>query len=394
MSTLNLVPASYADYRREAERRLPTQLFHYVDGGAYAEHTLGRNVEDFEKLQLKQRVMHDVSRVDPSDSIFGYEMTIPAALAPIGLGGMMARRGEVQAKRAADAFGIPFTLSTVSICSLEEVAAVSDKPFWFQLYMLKDRGAVTHILDRAKASGVRTLIFTVDLPVLGARYRDVRNGMGGGTTVWGRLRSGTLDYLAHPRWAVDVGLKGKPHTFGNLDDLVTKASTLADFKAWIDGQLDATVTWKDIEWVRAAWDGDLIIKGILSTEDAIAAFDAGADGIVVSNHGGRQLDSVSSTIAILPRVLDAVGGRGTVMIDSGIRTGQDILKAKALGADMTLIGRPWVYANAARGEQGIRNLLSAMKGEMQVSMALTGVNTIQEVDQRILVAQETCPQVI
>ena len=234
MSTLNLVPASYADYRREAERRLPTQLFHYVDGGAYAEHTLGRNVEDFEKLQLKQRVMHDVSRVDPSDSIFGYEITIPAALAPIGLGGMMARRGEVQAKRAADAFGIPFTLSTVSICSLEEVAAVSDKPFWFQLYMLKYRGAVTHILDRAKASGVRTLIFTVDLPVLGARYRDVRNGMGGGTTVWGRLRSGTLDYLAHPRWAVDVGLKGKTHTFGNLDDLVTKASTLADFKAWID----------------------------------------------------------------------------------------------------------------------------------------------------------------
>jgi len=387
MSTLNLVPASYADYRREAERRLPTQLFHYVDGGAYAEHTLGRNVEDFEKLQLKQRVMHDVSRVDPSDSIFGYEMTIPAALAPIGLGGMMARRGEVQAKRAADAFGIPFTLSTVSICSLEEVAAVSDKPFWFQLYMLKDRGAVTHVLDRAKASGVRTLIFTVDLPVLGARYRDVRNGMGGGTTVWGRLRSGTLDYLAHPRWAVDVGLKGKPHTFGNLDDLVTKASTLADFKAWIDGQLDATVTWKDIEWVRAAWDGDLIIKGILSTEDAIAAFDAGADGIVVSNHGGRQLDSVSSTIAILPRVLDAVGGRGTVIIDSGIRTGQDILKAKALGADMTLIGRPWVYANAARGEQGIRNLLSAIKEEMQVSMALTGVNTIQEVDQRILDAQ-------
>ena len=387
MSTLNLVPASYADYRREAERRLPTQLFHYVDGGAYAEHTLGRNVEDFEKLQLKQRVMHDVSRVDPSDSIFGYEMTIPAALAPIGLGGMMASRGEVQAKRAADAFGIPFTLSTVSICSLEEVAAVSDKPFWFQLYMLKDRGAVTHILDRAKASGVRTLIFTVDLAVLGARYRDVRNGMGGGTTAWGRLRSGTLDYLAHPRWAVDVGLKGKPHTFGNLDDFVTKATTLADFKAWIDGQLDATVTWKDIEWLRAAWDGELIIKGILSTEDAIAAFDAGADGIVVSNHGGRQLDSVSSTIAILPRVLDAVGGRGTVIIDSGIRTGQDILKAKALGADMTLIGRPWVYANAARGEQGIRNLLSAMKEEMQVSMALTGVNTIQEVDQRILDAQ-------
>jgi L-lactate dehydrogenase (cytochrome) len=381
---MNLVPASVADYRREAERKLPRTLFDYVDGGAYAEYTLRKNVEDFEKLRLKQRVLFDVSQVTTAHSLFGYDMTIPAALAPIGMAGMMARRGEIQAKRAADAFGIPFCLSTVAICSIEEIAAVSDVPFWFQLYMLKDRGAVTAILDRAKAAGVRTLVFTVDLAVVGARYRDVRNGMGGGTTAWGKLRSGLLSYLAHPGWALDVGVKGKPHTFGNLEGFVSKATTPADFKAWIDSQLDASVTWKDIEWLRSIWDGDLIIKGLLSTEDAIAAVDVGADGIVISNHGGRQLDSVSSTIALLPRVVDAVAGRTKVIIDSGIRSGQDIVKAKALGADLTLIGRPWVYANAARGAAGVGAMLRTFQGEMKVSMALTGVNSIEEIDTRIL----------
>lgn len=384
MGTLNLVPASVADYRREAERKLPRTLFDYIDGGAYAEYTLRKNVEDFEKLQLKQRVLFDVSKVSPADSIFGYDAAIPAALAPIGMAGMMARRGEVQAKRAADTFGIPFTLSTVAICSLEEIAAVSSKPFWFQLYMLRDRGAVEGILQRAKAVGVRTLVFTVDLAVVGARYRDVRNGMGGGTTAWGKLRSGLLSYLANPSWLVDVGINGKPHTFGNLTEYVSKATTPADFKEWIDGQLDASVTWKDIEWLRSIWDGDLIIKGILSPEDAVAAADVGANGVVVSNHGGRQLDSVSSTIEMLPRVVDAVAGRTKVIIDSGIRSGQDILKAKALGADFTLIGRPWVYANAARGEAGVLSMLRTFKGEMKVSMALTGVNTIDQVDTRIL----------
>ena len=384
MGTMNLVPASTADYRREAERKLPRTLFDYVDGGAYAEYSLRKNVADFEALQLKQRVLFDVSSVSPADNIFGYDTAIPAALAPIGMAGMFARRGEVQAKRAADTFGIPFILSTVAICSLEEIAAVSDKPFWFQLYMLKDRGAVEGILARAKAVGVRTLVFTVDLAVVGARYRDVRNGMGGGTSTWGKLRSGLLSYMSHPSWAMDVGIKGKPHTFGNLTEYVSKATTPADFKAWIDGQLDASVTWKDIEWLRSIWDGDLIIKGILSPEDALEAAKVGADGVVVSNHGGRQLDSVSSTIAMLPRVVDAVAGSTKVIVDSGIRSGQDILKAKALGADLTLIGRPWVYANAARGEQGVLSLLRTFKGEMKVSMALTGVNTISEVDTRIL----------
>lgn len=384
MPTLDLVPASVADYRREAERRLPRTLFDYVDGGAYAEFTLRKNVEDFEQLKLKQRVMFDVSDVDPGCDLFGHSLSMPAALAPIGMGGMMAQRAEVQAKRAADAMGIPFTLSTVAICSLEEVAQVSDKPFWFQLYMLKDRGAVTGILERAKAVGVKTLVFTVDLAVVGARYRDVRNGMGGGTSAWGKLRSGLLSYLSHPEWLMKVGLGGKPHTFGNLTEYVSSATQPADFKAWIDSQLDATVTWKDIEWLRSIWDGNLIIKGVLSPEDARAAVQAGADGIVVSNHGGRQLDSVSSSIAMLPRVVDEIAGDAKVLVDSGIRSGQDIVKARALGADGTLIGRPWVYAVAARGETGVRNMLATFKGEMKVSMALTGTTRIDQLDTRIL----------
>lgn len=382
--TMNLVPASYMDYRREAERKLPRQLFDYVDGGAYSELTLRRNVDDFEKLALRQRVMRDVSEVNTACTVMGNDLSMPAALAPIGMAGMMARRGELQAKRAADAFGIPFTLSTVGICSLEEVAEVSDTPFWFQLYMLKDRGAVVALLERAKAVGVNTLMFTVDLAVVGARYRDVRNGMGGGTSPYGKLRAGLIDYLLHPRWAYSVGLRGQPHAFGNLSDFVAKATTPADFKAWIDSQIDASVTWRDIEWLRSIWHGELIIKGVLTGEDAKAAFDTGADGIVISNHGGRQLDGVASTITILPRIMDAIGGRGTVIIDSGIRSGQDILKARALGADMVLIGRPWVYANAARGEGGVRALLTTMQGEMRVSMALTGVNNLSEADHQIL----------
>jgi len=384
MGTLNLVPACYQDYRREAERKLPRQLFDYVDGGAYSEVTMQRNVDDFERLALKQRVMRDVSHVDPACNVLGDELTIPAALAPIGMAGMMARRGELQAKRAADAFGIPFTLSTVSICSLEEVASVSKKPFWFQLYMLKDRGAVVALLERATAVGVTTLVFTVDLAVVGARYRDVRNGMGGGTSPFGRLRAGIIDYLLHPRWAYDVGIKGQPHAFGNLREFVSEATTPADFKAWIDSQIDASVTWRDIEWLRSIWPGKLIIKGVLTAEDASAAFDTGADGIVISNHGGRQLDGVPSTVTALPRVMDTISGRGAIIIDSGIRCGQDILKARALGADMVLIGRPWVYANAARGERGVKALLTNMRAEMQVSMALTGVNDLSKVDRQIL----------
>lgn len=386
MPTLRLAPASTEDYRRLAERRLPRFLFDYVDGGAYGERTLAANAADLERLELKQRVLRDVSAIKTDLSLFGRDWSMPVALAPVGMAGMMARRGETLAKAAADTAGIPFCLSTVGICSLEEVARVSDIPFWFQLYMLRDRGAVRELLQRARDAGVQTLVFTVDLAVVGARYRDVRNGMGGGVGPLGRLRGGLVSYMLHPRWALDVGLGGKPHTFGSLTEYVPKASTPADFKAWIDSQLDASVTWKDIEWLRGIWDGGLLIKGILSPEDAREAASAGADGVVVSNHGGRQLDGVSSSIAMLERVVDAVGGDLRILMDGGVRSGQDVLKARALGADAVLIGRPWVYAVAARGRAGVEALLRTFHSELEVSMALTGTTRLSEISRDILSA--------
>lgn len=384
MAQLNLALASVEDYRREAERRLPRALFDYLDGGAYGELTLARNAADFAQLPLRQRVLRDVSNITTRSTLFGQNIALPAALAPIGMAGLMARRAEVQAKRACDGFGIPFTLSTVSICSLEEVAAVSSFPFWFQLYMLRDRGAVTDMLQRAKAAGVKTLIFTVDLSVVGARYRDVRNGLSGNPGAWGKLRAGLLSYLAHPRWLVDTGIRGRPHRFGNLTPYVPNATTPANFKGWLDSQIDPTVTWKDIEWLRQQWPGDLIIKGVLDPEDALAAINCGADGIVVSNHGGRQLDAVASTARLLPAVVDAIAGRATCLVDSGIRSGQDVLKARALGADGVLIGRPWVYAVAAKGQLGVTQMLETFHSELSVSMALTGSTSLTGVDREIL----------
>ncbi|MEZ5895721.1 MAG: L-lactate dehydrogenase [Parvularculaceae bacterium] len=384
MPTLNLAPASTEDFRRLAERRLPRFLFDYVDGGAYQEVTLRENVEDFQRVRLKQRVLIDASAIDMTVTVLGEELSMPLALSPIGLGGMTARRGETQAKRAADALGVPFCLSTVGICSLEEVAAVSQKPFWFQLYMLRDRGPVKELLQRAKNAGVSTLVFTVDLAVVGARYRDVRNGMTGAGGAWGRLRSGAISYLLHPGWTFDVGVNGKPHVFGNLADYVPDATNPNGFREWIESQIDPSVTWKDIEWLRSIWDGKLVIKGVLSREDAVAAADCGADAVVVSNHGGRQLDGVASSVSVLPRIVDAVGARSEIFIDGGVRSGQDVLKARALGAAAAMIGRPWVYALAAKGESGVRQLLSTLKGEMKVSMTLTGSPTMNEVTAAIL----------
>jgi L-lactate dehydrogenase (cytochrome) len=384
MGTLNLAPASTADYRREAERRLPRFLFDYLDGGAYQERTLRENVTAFEQLRLKQQVMRDVSQIDTRTELLSHPAAFPAALAPIGLGGMMARRAEVQAKRAADDIGIPFTLSTVAICSIEEIAAVSDRPFWFQLYMLKDRGPVRELLQRARDAGVETLVFTVDLAVLGARYRDVRNGMSGANGLWQRLRGQIISALLHPRWLWDVGLNGKPQTFGSLTEYVPDASKPDDFQAWITQQLDASVTWKDIEWLRSIWPGKLVIKGILSPEDARSAVKAGADALVVSNHGGRQLDGVAPTIEMLPRVVEAIAGHAEIWVDSGIRSGQDIAKALALGASGTLIGRPWVYAVASRGEDGVRKLLNTFHSELRVAMALTGCTDVKALTREIL----------
>jgi len=383
MPTMKLAPASTNDYRRLAEKRLPRNLFDYIDGGAYNETTLRANVEDFEKLHMKQRVMHDVSNIDTSTNLLDEAMAMPLALAPVGLAGMMARRAEVQAVKAAEKAGIPFCLSTVSICSVEEVAAAATKPFWFQLYMMRDRGYVTRLLDRAKAAGCKTLVFTVDLAVVGARYRDVRNGMAGGLSGLSKLRAG-LEYQTHPAWAFDVGVKGKPHTFGNLADFVPSAKSIVDFKAWVDAQFDPSCTWKDIEWLRSIWDGNLIIKGILSTEDAKAAVAAGADGIVISNHGGRQLDGVSSSINMTSKIRDAVGDKTTIIMDGGVRSGQDVVKAVANGAQTVLIGRPWIWALAARGQAGLDALLRTFKAEMNVSMALTGAPSITDISSEIL----------
>ena len=389
MPTLKLKPATCADYRAIAEARLPRPLFDYLDGGAYDEVTLRRNIEDFATMKLKQRVMRDVSTIETGCRLLDQDWSIPVALAPVGLGGMMARRGEVQAKRAADAMGIPFCLSTVAICSLEEVAQVSDKPFWYQLYMLKDRGAVKSLLARALDVGVKTLVFTVDLAAVGARYRDVRNGMAGDVGAWGRLRGGAIEYLLHPSWLFDVGIHGRPHVFGNLAAFAPKGANIGaspgDFRRWAHEQFDPSVTWKDIEWLRREWPEKLIIKGVLDPEDAQSAQQVGADGVIVSNHGGRQLDGVASGITMLPRVVDRLKGQKIVILmDGGVRSGQDVIKARALGADGVLVGRPWVYAVAARGTSGLKSWLNVLRSEIQVTMALTGMTDLPTPDSNII----------
>jgi L-lactate dehydrogenase (cytochrome) len=379
MGTLRLAPATVSDYRRLAEARLPRQLFDYIDGGAVDERTLAANRDDFARIHLRQRVLRDVSGISTEAELFGQRVAMPVAFAPVGLAGLMRRRGEVQAVRAAEAAGVPFCLSTVGLCSLEEVRAASTRPFWFQLYMMRDRGHVRELLQRALKVDVTTLIFTVDLAVVGSRYRDTRNGMGGGLSAGARFRS-ALNFAAHPRWLVDVALGGRPLVFGNLASYVANARNVQEFRSWIDSQFDPSVTWKDIEWLRREWPGTLVIKGILEPEDAIAAMNAGAQGIVVSNHGGRQLDSAPSSISALPRVADAVGDRVEVMMDGGVHSGQDVVKALALGARSVMIGRAWVYALAARGEAGVRHILAQLQREIAVTLALTGVTSVRAVN--------------
>ncbi len=357
---------------------MPRFLFDYIDGAANDEVTLARNVADFNAIKLRQRVMRDVSNVDASTTIAGERVAMPVVLAPIGMAGMMARRGECQAVRAADAAGVPFTLSTVGICGMEEVRAAASRPFWFQLYMMKDRGAVKALLERAAGLGCRALVFTVDLPVTGVRRRDVRNGM----LAAGRKAalSAAMQIGSRPRWVYDVGIKGRPLGFGNLTDRIADATDLKAFRAWVDAQFDASATWKDIAWLRGEWKGKLIIKGVLEAEDAKRAADVGADGLVVSNHGGRQLDSVSSPIAKTRAVAAAVGEELEVYVDGGVRGGIDIVKALAFGARGVMIGRPWIWALAGAGEIGLVNYLAAVKRELEVAMALCGVTRVDEIN--------------
>ncbi len=379
--------ASTLDYREMARRRLPHFLFEYIDGGSYAEVTLRRNVADLETIALRQRVLTDVSKLDLSTTLFGRRQRLPVALAPIGLAGLNARRGEVQAARAACSAGIPFCLSTVSACPLEEVAASTDEPFWFQLYMIRDRAFMRDLMAQAKAARCSALVFTVDMPVPGSRYRDYRSGLAGASGFMGSVRR-TLQAMMRPAWAYDVGVRGRPHQLGNVAPVLGKNTGLEDFFAWMRDNFDPTVSWRDLEFIRQNWDGPLIIKGILDREDAIAAERLGADGIVVSNHGGRQLDGVPSTARALPAISDAVDGRMTIMADGGVRSGLDVIRLLALGADGVLLGRAWVYALAARGEQGVRLMLQLMVAEMRFAMALRGCASVANINRDVLVKAE------
>lgn len=378
-----MIAASISDYRELARRRLPRFLFDYIDGGSYAEQTLARNVADLAAIALRQRVMRDVSEIDLRSRLLGQDLALPVILAPIGLAGMNARRGEVQAARAAEAAGVPFTLSTVGACSLAEVRSRTRDPFWFQLYMIRDRGFMAELLDAAAEAKCSALVFTVDMPVPGARYRDVRSGLAGAPGLFGQVRR-FAQAVTRPHWAWDVGVCGRPHHLGNVAPVLKGATGIEDFFAWMRENFDPSVTWRDLEWVRSRWRGPLIVKGVLDLEDARAAADAGADAVVVSNHGGRQLDGVLSTARALPRIADGVGSRTTVLADGGIRSGLDVVRMLALGAQGVLIGRAWAYALAARGQAGVAHVLDLIAKEMRVAMALTGANRIEAITRATL----------
>jgi L-lactate dehydrogenase (cytochrome) len=375
-----MIISASTDYREAARRRLPPFLFHYIDGGAYAEHTLRRNVEDLSNIALRQRVLNDMSELSLETRLFDETLSMPVALSPVGLTGMYSRRGEVKAARAADAKGIPFTLSTVSVCPIEEVVPAIKRPMWFQLYVLKDRGFMRNVLERAKAAGVTTLVFTVDMPVPGARYRDAHSGMSGPFSAQRRI----LQAMTHPRWAWDVGLLGKPHDLGNISHYRGNPTGLADYIGWLGENFDPSISWKDLEWIREFWDGPMVIKGILDPDNARDAVTFGADGIVVSNHGGRQLDGVLSTARALPPIADAVKGQIRILADSGIRTGLDVVRMLALGADCAMLGRAYIYALAAGGEAGVQNLLELIEKEMRVAMVLTGARTVNDIRPELL----------
>ena len=376
--------ASVSDYRALAKARLPHFLFEYIDGGSYDEVTLKRNVADLQSVALRQRVLRDVSAIDLTTELFGQSWAMPVGLGPVGLAGLNARRGEVQAARAAAAARVPFTLSTLGACSIGEVAAKAGGPFWFQLYIVKDRGFVSDMIARAKEAGCGALLLTVDLAVPGTRYRDYRSGLSGSI----RGQVGRLaQVLGRPDWAWDVAVRGRPLTMGNLEPLLGSGAALGDLMGWVARNFDSSVTWKDVEWVRSQWDGPLVIKGVLDPDDAREAAASGAEGIVVSNHGGRQLDGALSTARALPRVAEAVAGRVKILADGGIRSGLDVVRMLALGADFALLGRAWVYALAARGQAGIGHVLKLIDAEMRVAMALTGTTSISQIDREIVDAQ-------
>ena len=371
---------SIDDLRELAKKRIPRAIFDYAAGGAYDERTLSRNTADLDAMTFRQRVMIDVSNVTLTTTLVGAPVSMPLGIAPTGLAGLFHGDGEILAARAAAACGIPYCMSTMSICSIEDVRAATQQPFWFQQYLMKDRGFNRELIDRATAAQCSALMLTLDLQVLGERRRDPRNGL----TIPPRLTwRNALDVATKPAWALKV-LFGKRRTFGNLAGRIGGSSGIRTLSEWTATQFDASANWHDVEWVRSRWPGKLILKGVLDAEDARLGLAAGADAIVVSNHVGRQLDGAPSSISVLPEIVAAIDGRCEVMFDGGIRSGQDIAKALALGARGTLIGRSFLYALAAGGEAGVTKAIEIMRRELAVTLALTGTSTIDAVGPHIL----------
>ncbi len=366
------------DLRQTARRKVPRAFFDYADGGSYAEQTLRANRTDLERIKLRQRILVDVGGRSTKTTILGEPVALPLALAPIGLCGMQYGNGEIFACRAAQAAGIPFTLSTMSICSIEDVAEAADKPFWFQLYVMKDRGFIRALIERAAAAKCSALVLTVDLQILGQRHRDIKNGM----TVPPELRLGNLiDIATKPAWALGI-LRGKRKIFGNIAGHIKGMENVNSLTQWISGQFDPGLNWRDVEWIKSLWPGKLILKGILDVEDARTAAKTGATALVVSNHGGRQLDGAPSSITALPKIADAVGSDIEVLFDGGVRSGQDVFRALALGARACLCGRAYIYGLGAGGEAGVARAIEIIKNELDVTMALTGVKSVGEIDRQ------------
>src|SRR5437667_2497922 len=368
------------DLRQTARRKVPRAFFDYAEAGSYSQQTLRANREDLERIALRQRVLVDVSQRDLTTTIIGEKVSLPLALAPIGLCGMQHGDGEILACRAAQAAGIPFTLSTMSICSIEDIAASVDKPFWFQLYVMKDRGFIKSLIERAIAAKCSALVLTVDLQVIGQRHQDIKNGM---TVPPEWSLSKLLDFASKPSWVAGV-LRGKRRSFGNIVGHVKGTEDLTKLSEWTASQFDTSLSWKDIDWIRSIWPGKLILKGILDVEDAELAAKTGAQALVVSNHGGRQLDGAPSSIEVLPEIVDTVGSKIEIMFDGGIRSGQDVMRALALGAKSCMIGRAYAYGLGAGGQAGVAKALDIIAKEMLTTMGLCGVNTIAEIDDNVL----------
>src|SRR6476469_4049348 len=368
------------DLRQLHKRRVPKAFFDYADRGSYSEDTLRANSEDLRQIKFRQRILVDVSKRDLSTTILGEPAAMPLILAPVGLLGMQHGDGEIHACRAAQAAGIPFTQSTMSICSIEDIAAAVDKPFWFQLYVMKDRGFIKSLIERANAAKCSALVLTVDLQVIGQRHQDIKNGM---TVPPEWSLSKLIDFATKPSWVSGV-LRGKRRTFGNLAGHLKISDDITSLSTWINSQFDTTLNWKDVEWIRSIWPGKLILKGILDVEDAELAAKTGAQAIVVSNHGGRQLDGAPSSIEVLPEIVDTIGSQMEIMFDGGIRSGQDVMRALALGAKSCMIGRAYAYGLGAGGQDGVAKALDIIAKELLTTMGLCGVNTVAEIDDRVL----------